>query len=133
MKKLLIVLFMVLIFLPFLVESVTAVNKFKINDKVKVTQTVNVRLDPTTSGNLLGKQVTGSLGTIVSGPVSANGYNWWKVNYNNGQDGWSVETGLALQSTIIIKKVQKVAPRTKNVYDNIYLYNDFITNLSEEK
>jgi uncharacterized repeat protein (TIGR02543 family) len=65
--------------------------KFSLNDRVQTTAVLNVRATPSLSGNLLGTQTSGSLGTIIGGPVYADGYWWWNVNYDTGFDGWSVE------------------------------------------
>ena len=72
--------------------------KFQINDRVQVTASLNVRSTPSTSGTLLGTQTTGALGTVIGGPVNANGFNWWNVNYDTGADGWSVEDFLVMSS-----------------------------------
>ncbi|MBI2096987.1 MAG: peptidoglycan-binding protein, partial [Candidatus Sungbacteria bacterium] len=65
--------------------------KFIIGDRVQTTVTLNVRATPSISGTLLGTQAAGALGTVVGGPVVADGYNWWHINYDNAPDGWSVE------------------------------------------
>lgn len=43
----------------------------------------------------------GTSGVITGGPVSAQGYVWWNVNwgYAAGCDGWSVQDYLSLSST----------------------------------
>jgi hypothetical protein len=52
---------------------------------------LNVRSCAGISCSLLGTQSTGALGTIVGGPVAADGYNWWQINYTSAPSGWSVE------------------------------------------
>jgi hypothetical protein len=70
--------------------------KFKIDDKVVTTGTVNVRVTPSTGGKLVGTLAKGVQGTILSGPVWANGYWWWNVNFKSGTFvGWSVENWLS--------------------------------------
>jgi starvation-inducible outer membrane lipoprotein len=39
----------------------------------------------------LGTQSYGATGTIIGGPVEADGYRWWQINYDNNPDGWSIE------------------------------------------
>ncbi|TLY42810.1 MAG: hypothetical protein E6K59_08050, partial [Nitrospirae bacterium] len=69
--------------------------KFSLNDRVQVINgTLNVRSTPTTAGTLLGSQSIGALGTVIGGPVNADGFNWWNINYDTGVDGWSVEDNL---------------------------------------
>lgn len=65
--------------------------KFSIGDRIETTNNVNVRNSPSLSGTLLGTQLLGSRGNVVDGPVFGNNYWWWKINYDFGADGWSVE------------------------------------------
>lgn len=76
--------------------------KFFAGQRVQTTSNLNVRAAASATGALLGTQSLGSLGTIVSGGTSADGYFWWNVNYDSGADGWSVENYLALYSVPII-------------------------------
>jgi peptidoglycan hydrolase-like protein with peptidoglycan-binding domain len=62
-----------------------------VGEKVLLNNTVNVRDNASVSANTIGTQVRGAIGTIVGGPVTANNFVWWKVNYASGVDGWSVE------------------------------------------
>ena len=82
------------------VPASTPSTKFIINDHIQTTTTVNVRQTPSTSGTLLGTQPTGSLGAVIGGPVSADGFNWWNVNYENAPDGWSAEDYL-IKATVV--------------------------------
>jgi hypothetical protein len=70
--------------------------KFLIGDRVKTTANLNVREGPSTAAALLGIAPLGIEGIIIDGPNSAyhDGYTWWKVKYNNGMTGWSVENYL---------------------------------------
>ncbi|MHB8710434.1 MAG: fibronectin type III domain-containing protein [Minisyncoccota bacterium] len=66
--------------------------KFSLNDRVQVSSgPLNVRATASATGTLLGTQATGALGTVIGGPVSADGFNWWNINYDSGVDGWSAE------------------------------------------
>lgn len=69
--------------------------KFSAGDKVKVSAaTLNVRNSASTTGALLGTQTSGTFGTVISGPTVQNGYTWWKIDYESGADGWSIENSL---------------------------------------
>jgi hypothetical protein len=68
---------------------------FAVNDRISTIRNTNVRATPSLTGNLLGVQVTGSLGTIVAGPIVADNFTWWQINYDSGVDGWSGEDNLA--------------------------------------
>jgi chitodextrinase len=81
------------------VGGTTPTPKFSLNDRVQTTDTVNVRASASTQGTLLGTQPTGALGTVIGGPVSADGYTWWNVNFDSGADGWTVETYLLKTTT----------------------------------
>jgi hypothetical protein len=69
-------------------------DKFVVGQRVKTTANLNVRASAKILGKLLGRQKKGLLGKVVSGPIRANGYNWWKINYESGVDGYSVENFL---------------------------------------
>ncbi|MDO8521176.1 MAG: Ig-like domain-containing protein, partial [bacterium] len=70
-------------------------NQFVIGDRVQTTAVLNVRATPATAGTLLGTQTTGAQGAVIGGPIAADGFTWWNINYDTGVDGWSVEDYLA--------------------------------------
>ncbi len=59
--------------------------KFKIGDRVKViaNPSLKIRSTPSTSGTVLFTKSTGTYGTIVGGPTSADRHVWWLVKYDN--------------------------------------------------
>ena len=75
-------------------ETATVSSKFTIGQTVTASSNLNVRTTPSTSGTLLGSQPAGVTGSVTGGPVLANGYWWWQVNFATGPDGWSVENWL---------------------------------------
>jgi uncharacterized protein YgiM (DUF1202 family) len=70
-------------------------SQFYIGENVQTIANVNVRSSPSITSSALGTQSSGSQGVIVDGPIAANGYTWWKINYSSGVDGWSAEAYLA--------------------------------------
>jgi len=72
--------------------------KFTIGQRVQATTNINVRATADTTGTLLGTQTLGSLGTVTSGPVTADSFNWWQINYDTGADGYSAEDFLSVYS-----------------------------------
>lgn len=62
---------------------------FVVGERVEVWRNTNVRSSGKLSGTLLGAQGTGSAGTVIAGPVTADNITWWQVNYDTGADGWS--------------------------------------------
>lgn len=73
--------------------------KFVIGDAIKTTTTVNVRESASPTGLILGTQPEGHTGKVTSGPVSGGGYVWWKLDYDDGVDGWTVENYLEKYTT----------------------------------
>ncbi len=100
-----------------------AATKFDIGDTVEVTANLNVRTGPGTSypeitdPDYPGYAPKGTIGKILSGPSSANGYIWWKVDFGPGlYSGWSVEDGL--------KKVPPSPPTLKSPSNNSEIIDD---------
>ena len=52
---------------------------------------VNVRPDPSVTGDPITMLNAGDELTIASGPVDAEGYTWWEVILPNGDSGWVVQ------------------------------------------
>jgi hypothetical protein len=74
-------------------------SSFAIGDRIQTLNATNVRASGSLSGTLLGTQATGALGTIIGGPVFADGYTWWNINYDTGADGWSGENNYSPVAT----------------------------------
>ena len=69
--------------------------KFSIGDRVVTISTLNVRASSAADAPLLGTVPTGTLGTVVAGPVSSGGYIRWQVRYDNpALTAWSAENWL---------------------------------------
>ena len=67
-------------------------------DTVRVTTGLNVRTEPGTSGSKITTMAAGSTGTVLEGPVSAEGYTWWRISYDDGTTGWSADNWLEKSS-----------------------------------
>ncbi len=57
---------------------------------------VRMRAEATTSGEVIEELRTGTELTIMDGPVTADGYEWWQVTTASGATGWVVDTFLSL-------------------------------------
>ena len=57
---------------------------------VEVDPSLRVRSTPQLAGAILGEQPLGALGTVIGGPITADGYDSWRIDYDNGPDGWSI-------------------------------------------
>jgi hypothetical protein len=74
----------------------TPTSRFQANDWIQAIANTNVRSTPSISGTLLGTQPQSSIGTILSGPTQADGFNWFNIDYMNAPDGYSADTGFTL-------------------------------------
>src|SRR5689334_14371066 len=50
----------------------------------------NVRAEPNTRADFLGQIPAGGIVDVIDGPVCADGYAWWKIDYQ-GLVGWTPE------------------------------------------
>lgn len=53
-----------------------------------------------TNSNILENMPSGIVVTLLEGPVSANGYVWWRVLSPSGREGWSVESADGIETLI---------------------------------
>jgi len=85
--------------------------QFNIGDRVMVNSdpTLRVRSTAALAGTVLGEQPVGTLGTVVAGPVNADGYKWWQINYDSAPDGWSIE-GVS-SSAWLVRDTSSTPPR----------------------
>jgi len=68
--------------------------KFKMGDIVVTTANLNVRSGPGLGYSVIKTEPSGTTGKVVGGPVDADGYTWWKIQYSDGVTGWSAENWL---------------------------------------
>ena len=73
---------------------------FVIGERVITTANLKVYATASTSATILGQQAVGSLGTVIGGPITANNFVWWNIDYDVGADGWSIQDYLAAVSPI---------------------------------
>lgn len=55
-------------------------SKFQVGDSVSNLGSLNLRSQPTTSGSVIALMAAGTIGTVLSGPTSANGYSWYQIS-----------------------------------------------------
>jgi uncharacterized protein YraI len=114
-RKTILLLLLVLLLLP-----CPAALAIGIGDTVKVTANLNVRNGPGTNYPEITdsdyRDVTpaGTVGKVIAGPQSANGYTWWRVDFGPGlYSGWAVQDGLqAVTQPVTQPPPQKPAPPT---------------------
>jgi lipoprotein-anchoring transpeptidase ErfK/SrfK/uncharacterized protein YraI len=74
--------------------------EFPLNSKVVVnTGGLNLRSGPSTSNSVVAVLTQGAQGTVLEGPVSANGYLWYRASFSVGT-GWVASSFLAAQSAV---------------------------------
>lgn len=74
-----------------------ATGRFAKGDVIRAIDTaINVRTSASTSASIIGTLNTGDISTVVAGPTSANGYNWYQLQSTVGI-GWSVENYFVVQ------------------------------------
>jgi len=64
---------------------------FEEGDRVATTTDLNVRSGPGTTYSVKTALPEGSAGYVRGGPRENGGYRWWKIGYNAGYEGWSVQ------------------------------------------
>jgi hypothetical protein len=65
-------------------------------DRVRVTSMLNLRATASTTGTLIASMPVGTTAVVLSGPVSASGYIWYRLQTTWGA-GWAVQTYLVEQ------------------------------------
>jgi uncharacterized protein YgiM (DUF1202 family) len=79
-------------------DATTGNPKFAMDDIVTTNDSVNMRSDPTTTGDLIITLDVGVELTIIGGPETADNYTWWQVqDQSTGDEGWVVEDALDAQ------------------------------------
>ncbi len=108
------------------VTAVTGSVKFKVNDSVEVmpdNSNLAMRALPKVNGYwIIGRNAVnrgGVRGVVVGGPVAADGFNWWKIKWNDNFTGWSAENWLqkvpATPINTLTIKVGQYAPLFNHV------------------
>ena len=91
-------------------ETPTVAAKFEPGERVRVMENLNVRQGPSIAQpevedpDYPGYMPTGSLGNVIEGPVQADGYTWWKVEFDRGVTGWCVEDGIESLDVLLGRK-----------------------------
>ena len=70
-----------------------------IDSRVQTTSMLRVRSAAGVNASWVNNVTGGTLGTVVNGPMYADGYTWWHVTYDNGTSGWSAGNWLAKHSS----------------------------------
>ncbi|MGC9530046.1 MAG: CARDB domain-containing protein [Candidatus Bipolaricaulaceae bacterium] len=84
-----------------------ATAELQLGERVRVAENLNVRTAPgveepeVEGANYPGYVPAGSLGNVVDGPRQADGYTWWKVEFDRGVTGWAVEEGMDSLETLL--------------------------------
>lgn len=79
---------------PTITSTPATCGSFAYDDIVRTTDSVNFRMQPTTSGTIIRTLATGERGSVKGGPVSANGYTWCQIQVGS-TSGWTASLYLA--------------------------------------
>jgi hypothetical protein len=124
-----------------LVKEMRPTPKFNIGDNVKTTDELNVRSKPGIDYPVFKTVFKGTLGTIIDfsqpRPRVVSGYNWWKIRYSDGTEGWSSEHRLEkiIQESInsITAAIDKQLLDLIDQYANLYYNSAWNLNLNQYK
>lgn len=73
---------------------------FVVGDDVSVTSNnVNIRSGPGTGYAVIDQLSYGAIGEVIDGPSSANGYTWYKIQYETSLTGWIAGIYLTISNT----------------------------------
>ena len=67
----------------------------RVGSVVRVTERGNLRTGAGTSNTVVRVMIPGDSGTVLSGPTSANGYTWWRVQFASAT-GWIIDDVLVV-------------------------------------
>ena len=67
-----------------------------VGNQVRATANLNVRSCASVGCSLVTTVAAGTRGNITSGPSSADGYVWWRINWSTGHSGWSIQDYLVI-------------------------------------
>lgn len=71
---------------------------FSVGDTVTTTDNLRIREAPGTDQPIKETTPVGVAGDVVGGPVMADGYSWWHIEYHAGYTGWSAQPWLTKTS-----------------------------------
>jgi hypothetical protein len=72
-------------------QACAAVSPFHIGDRVRTIRQSAIYLAPPFAGQFLKTEPVGVQGAITEGPVRSADVWWWKVQFDEGADGWVAE------------------------------------------
>jgi hypothetical protein len=72
-------------------EAAAAGGGIAVDTKVTVTEELNMRAEPVTTGELVTTLAAGTELDVIGGPEEGEEYTWWQVVDPDGNSGWVVE------------------------------------------
>ncbi|MBN1570014.1 MAG: fibronectin type III domain-containing protein [Acidobacteria bacterium] len=80
---------------------------FRIGDRVRTNEQVDVRFALSAPGGIIGTQPKGASGTVASGPMYWENQWWWDIDFVSGFDGWVTETEIKKVSRPVRSRVTR--------------------------
>lgn len=94
-----------------ILNSTTVRVPFAIGSTVEAIASLNVRTQGSITATKLCTKPLGTVGNIIKGPVQANGYTWWDIDYVSTCRGWSIQNAIKIaDGTLVIKKSYTPTP-----------------------
>jgi hypothetical protein len=76
---------------PAATEEAPPAAEIAVDTQVNVTEALNMRAEPLTTGDLVVELPAGAVLDVIGGPEEGEDYVWWNVVDENGNSGWVVE------------------------------------------
>ncbi|MGH2560382.1 MAG: SH3 domain-containing protein, partial [Thermomicrobiales bacterium] len=74
---------------------------FSIGDTAVVdSEELNLRAEPTIDGEIVAVATAGTVGAVLDGPVTADDYNWYQIELDDGTVGWAAGDLMSLLGAI---------------------------------
>ncbi|MGH2533826.1 MAG: SH3 domain-containing protein [Thermomicrobiales bacterium] len=74
---------------------------FSIGDTAVVdSEELNIRAEPTLDGEIVTVATAGAVGAVLDGPVTADDYNWYQIELEDGTTGWAAGDLMSLLGAI---------------------------------
>jgi murein DD-endopeptidase MepM/ murein hydrolase activator NlpD len=106
------------------IANLTASSLFTIGQTVSTTEIdVNVRATP--NGDVNGTQNPDTSGVVIDGPVWNGGYWWWKIDFEEGADGWVAENLLQLVTDVPPPSPSNIEGKISGTISSIGKYGDY--------
>jgi uncharacterized protein YraI len=89
--------------------ATTTSGGFPVGSTVMVTEALNMRSGPSTGNPVIALLPAGTTCTVLAGPTTGSGYQWYQLNCGAGRVGWSVADWLSQVSAASVDQPSSIA------------------------